>query len=192
MLAEDEEEPVAEVEHPEPSRRGAPDRGGAGCREHEEPSRSPLAPAEEAAALYDQSSDELDLDLPELDDEPAPAEAPSDEHPAVEPEGTTPLEPPIESLDTVEHPFHEEIVDDEEPHDEAAPSDEYAVEEPPAPDARGRARPGACGRGTLRSTPRGTRRSGEDVLADTPEFLKDAPEDDELWFEQGEPKDFDF
>jgi len=32
----------------------------------------------------------------------------------------------------------------------------------------------------------------EDVLADTPEFLKDAPEDDELWFEQGKPKDFDF
>jgi hypothetical protein len=34
--------------------------------------------------------------------------------------------------------------------------------------------------------------SDEDVLADTPEFLKDAPEDDELWFEQGKPKDFDF
>ncbi len=34
--------------------------------------------------------------------------------------------------------------------------------------------------------------AGEDVLADTPDFLRDAPEDDELWFEQGEPKDFDF
>ena len=32
----------------------------------------------------------------------------------------------------------------------------------------------------------------EDVLEETPEFLRDAPEDDELWFEQGEPKDFDF
>ena len=30
------------------------------------------------------------------------------------------------------------------------------------------------------------------MLADTPEFLRDAPEDDELWFEQGKPKDFDF
>ena len=30
------------------------------------------------------------------------------------------------------------------------------------------------------------------MLADTPEFLRDAPEDDELWFEQGQPKDFDF
>lgn len=31
-----------------------------------------------------------------------------------------------------------------------------------------------------------------DVLEDTPEFLEDAPEDDELWFEQKPPKDFDF
>lgn len=32
----------------------------------------------------------------------------------------------------------------------------------------------------------------EDVLEETPDFLREQPEDDELWFEQGEPKDFDF
>jgi hypothetical protein len=32
----------------------------------------------------------------------------------------------------------------------------------------------------------------DDVLEETPEFLRDAPEDEELWFEQGEPQDFDF
>ncbi len=32
----------------------------------------------------------------------------------------------------------------------------------------------------------------EDVLEDTPDFLEDAPEDDELWFEQKPPTDFDF
>ena len=32
----------------------------------------------------------------------------------------------------------------------------------------------------------------EDVLEETPEFLRDTPEDERLWFEQGEPKDFDF
>ncbi|MGN6276325.1 MAG: hypothetical protein ACTHNP_10430 [Solirubrobacterales bacterium] len=32
----------------------------------------------------------------------------------------------------------------------------------------------------------------EDVLEDTPDFLEDAPEDDDLWFEQRPPKDFDF
>ena len=31
----------------------------------------------------------------------------------------------------------------------------------------------------------------EDVLEDTPDFLEDAPEDDDLWFEQKPPKDFD-
>jgi hypothetical protein len=29
------------------------------------------------------------------------------------------------------------------------------------------------------------------VLEDTPTFLEDAPEDDDLWFEQKPPKDFD-
>ncbi|HET6999415.1 MAG TPA: hypothetical protein VFI03_12605 [Solirubrobacterales bacterium] len=32
----------------------------------------------------------------------------------------------------------------------------------------------------------------EDVLEDTPEFLEESPEDDNLWFEQKPPKDFDF
>lgn len=41
----------------------------------------------------------------------------------------------------------------------------------------------------------GSRRSsrkGEDVLDETPDFLEEAPEDDQLWFEQKPPKDFDF
>jgi hypothetical protein len=32
----------------------------------------------------------------------------------------------------------------------------------------------------------------EDVLEDTPEFLQDDPEEDDLWFEQKPPKDIDF
>jgi hypothetical protein len=35
-------------------------------------------------------------------------------------------------------------------------------------------------------------RRSEDLLEDTPDFLEDAPEDDQLWFEQKPPKDFDF
>ena len=81
-------------------------------------------------------------------------------------------EAPIESLDTVEHPFPEE-----EPGDgPAGEQPEDAVEDD---DRSARSEPERAG-------------DDEDVLADTPEFLKDAPEDDELWFEQGEPKDFDF
>ena len=36
------------------------------------------------------------------------------------------------------------------------------------------------------------RNSDEDVLEETPDFLEEAPEDDQLWFEQKPPKDFDF
>ena len=36
------------------------------------------------------------------------------------------------------------------------------------------------------------RRRDEDVLEETPDFLEETPEDDELWFEQKPPKDFDF
>jgi hypothetical protein len=137
---------------------------------------------EEPPTFFDQAQEEgteTDLAL-SLDEERGAEEPPSEEHPAHEPEGAMPLEPPIESLDTVEHPFPDEITDTEEPHEEAAPSDEHAVpEEEPAP-------------GAERPDEEGSDESDEDVLADTPDFLKDQPEDDELWFEQGEPKDFDF
>jgi hypothetical protein len=35
-------------------------------------------------------------------------------------------------------------------------------------------------------------RRDDDVLEETPDFLEESPEDDELWFEQKPPKDFDF
>jgi hypothetical protein len=35
-------------------------------------------------------------------------------------------------------------------------------------------------------------RTDEDVLEETPDFLEETPEDDQLWFEQKPPKDFDF
>ena len=48
-----------------------------------------------------------------------------------------------------------------------------------------------------RAAPRHERRrreaaSDEDVLEETPDFLEETPEDDQLWFEQKPPKDFDF
>ena len=76
-------------------------------------------------------------------------------------------EPPIESFDTVEHHFEGAI----EETGAAEVVEGELEQEAPAPD-----------QGTAE----------EDVLEETPEFLRDQPEDDELWFEQGEPKDFDF
>ena len=84
---------------------------------------------------------------------------------AVEPLPPEPAEPPIESLDTVEHHYADAIEDTGEAE---VVEGELADEEE---EAEG---------------------DDEDVLEETPEFLRDQPEDDELWFEQGEPKDFDF
>jgi hypothetical protein len=145
----------------------------------EQPAEEP--PVGEATSFYDQGADEgMDTDLDLTPEEEAAAEEPpSEEHPVDQPEGAVPLEPPIESLDTVEHPFPEEITESEEPHEESPPSDEHAVEEESA-------------QAEAPEEGEGSDEGDEDVLADTPEFLKDQPEDDELWFEQGEPKDFDF
>jgi hypothetical protein len=40
--------------------------------------------------------------------------------------------------------------------------------------------------------PEAARRDDDDVLEETPDFLEESPEDDQLWFEQKPPKDFDF
>ena len=37
-----------------------------------------------------------------------------------------------------------------------------------------------------------SRRRVEDVLEETPDFLRDTPEQERLWFEQQPPRDFDF
>ena len=42
------------------------------------------------------------------------------------------------------------------------------------------------------AAPAEKRGSDEDVLEETPDFLEEAPEDDQLWFEQKPPEDFDF
>lgn len=153
-------------------------------------------PAEELTTVYDETADsgqepdqlEMEPGLAEVEpaepppDEPEPAEPPPDEPEPAEPppdepeaedrdpadqpeEAASSAPPPVESLDTVEH----EITDEEAEHDDRAAHE-----------------PG--------SEPDPERKAGgaDDPLADTPEFLRDAPEDDELWFEQGEPKDFDF
>ncbi len=94
------------------------------------------------------------------------------DEPAIDPAAAPPPapEPPIESLDTVEHHFEGAIPDTADSEAvEAEVVDGEIVEEEDDEDSE-----------------------DEDVLEETPEFLRDQPEDDELWFEQGEPKDFDF
>ncbi len=117
-------------------------------------------PEPSGGAFYDQREDE-----PPAADEPAPAEGGTDE-------------PPIESLDTVEHPFEGQIEDTGEAE---------AVEQPSTAEEQQLTDEEEVVEGELAEEG-----EGDDVLEETPEFLRDQPEDDELWFEQGEPKDFDF
>jgi hypothetical protein len=139
---------------------------------------APIAPPSEPAAPEEEEQGGTEETPPE----PAePAEPAAREHPV--PESLEDV--PIESLETVEHPFPDELTEHE--------STEHAAEPPPAEPEGETEGPAAPGGGE--SPPEEAEGEGEgddDVLADTPDFLKDAPEDDELWFEQGEPKDFDF
>ena len=164
-----------------PSRPGEPDfpeheggsaeqsGNGAVADAHVEPEEHEAAEAQ--TTIYEEphaAEPELgELDLEAEEELPPPEPVASEEAS----EAAAP-ETPIEALDTVEHqmPEHEvEPAEEPRPSEEQpeAGSDEEASEEPEADQS-------------------------EDMLADTPDFLKDAPEDDELWFEQGKPKDFDF
>jgi hypothetical protein len=112
-------------------------------------------------------SEELDnaLEAPLTEEHPAPAPL-TDEHevPAPAPPADE-LEAPAPTA-TPAAPLFDQEEDDEPARDEREQRAEHDVLEPKEP-------------------------GHEDVLEDTPDFLEDAPEDDELWFEQRPPKDFD-
>lgn len=87
---------------------------------------------------------------------------------ALEAPATEPEEPEPEPEEPEPEPEYEE-----EPDSEELP----LAEEESAP--------------TAEAEPEASHREEEDVLEETPDFLEDS-EDDQLWFEQKPPKDFDF
>lgn len=160
-----------------PSRPGEPDFPGAGAEG--EPAESSLETGE-SVAVEEQEPPAAVPPAPE----PSTAEETLAPETGEEPAAAVPAgQPPIESLDTVEHPFEGAIEDtgEAEPIDEPLPGEQPAGDAPPTGEEE-------VVEGEV-TDPEG---DGEDVLEETPEFLRDQPEDDELWFEQGEPKDFDF
>jgi hypothetical protein len=161
---------------------------------------------EERHAIAEQPTELFDVEA-EMGTEDAPAPAvetpsPSDEEiaeaEAAEPR-LTPVEPPTEIYASrTEAPADatEEKEEDEDFWSEQRLSDELdqALEAPlveedePAPPPPAAPEPQEPKQQVDYDPDTGH----EDVLEDTPEFLEDAPEDDELWFEQKPPKDFDF
>ena len=140
------------------------------------PEQSPVTDPPEApeSSIFDAEDfdvGDLDLDLGEeeelpsgsLEGEPAPAKEP-----------TLPVEPPA-AAPTTDH--------DLPPAPVAPPPAPPPVEEPPAPAPTEGGPPG---------TEKGASPPDEDLLEETPDFLQSAPEGEDLWFEQGPPRDFDF
>ncbi len=165
-----EPEPVAPEPEPEPEPEmpaddELPDAAVPLAREL----RAIVDPPPETGEAAIAADDDLDLDLDLELDEPEPVASEPTPTPASE-------QPPVESFDTVEHHFEGAI---EDTGDVEVVEGEIAEEPLTGEDEQiaGREEDGE---------------EDEDVLEETPEFLRDQPEDDELWFEQGSPKDFDF
>lgn len=94
-------------------------------------------------------------------------------------------EAPVEELEPEEAPQPDEAPepdDDEQDFDEEDGELEDEDEQPDFEDEQTE----------LIEEPRPKAGTEEDVLEGTPDFLEQTPEDDELWFEQKPPKDFDF
>jgi hypothetical protein len=174
---------------------------------------------EERHAIAEQPTELFDVEA-EMGTEDAPppsveATGPTDEEVAeAEPEAAepklTPVEPPTEIYAArTEAPADaaEEEEEDEDFWSEQRLSDELdqaleapVVEEDQAPPAPTEQPPAPAEPAATSGEPEEPKQQvdydpdtgHEDVLEDTPEFLEESPEDDELWFEQKPPKDFDF
>jgi hypothetical protein len=171
---------------------------------------------EERHAIAEQPTELFDVEaeIGTEDAPPAEAPSPSDEEiaevEAAEPK-LAPVEPPTEIHASRAAAPADDVAEDEEDEDfwsdqrlsdeldqalEAPPAeeDEEPVPEAPAaeePISEEQEQPEAAAE-PEQKTNYDPDTGHEDVLEDTPEFLEDAPEDDELWFEQKPPKDFDF
>jgi hypothetical protein len=168
-----------------PEQEGAAEQSGNGVAREGAVAEAPVAPEAPEAPTPPPVEGEH-VEEPYEPDEQDAAEAQT----AIYDEAAS--EPPIETLDTVEHALPEqeaepEAAPAEEPGPEPAEEPEPSEEEPEPSEEE----PGPAAEGEEASE-EGESEQEDDVLADTPEFLRDAPEDDELWFEQGKPKDFDF
>lgn len=153
------------------------------------------APPVEAPSPSDEEIADVEAAEPKL----APVEPPTEIH-------ATRTEAPADDLpeeeedeefwseqrlsDELDQALEAPLEEDEEPPAEAPRSEETISEEHERPAAK--AEPEAGPAEPEAQVDYDPDTGHEDVLEDTPDFLEDAPEDDELWFEQKPPKDFDF
>jgi len=208
---------IADLQEPPPSAPGEsapeveePAEEESPAMEHEAVPGAPSVPApipepeisagpttEEREAIAEQPTEMYDIEE-EIAASSQP-EAPSEEE-LVEEEIDEPRLAPVDPLAALDDDAPEPLIEDDEDDDfwdekrlsdeldqaleapvEVEKEEEEAVfepEQPPTEEPEAEERPPA-GR-------------DEDVLEETPDFLEETPEDDQLWFEQKPPKDFDF
>jgi hypothetical protein len=159
------DEELVEEEIAEP--RLAPTDPLAGLAETEEAEVSVQGPAPDDDDEYDDEDDAFWNEQRLSDELDQALEAPRD----AEPEPAAEIEP---------EPEPEPEIDEPAESDEGPESEEYE-----APETAEEPEP------TAESEPASAHHE-EDVLEETPDFLEETPEDDQLWFEQKPPKDFDF
>ena len=211
-------EPAAVDEAPAPEAEEAPAVEEHPAQEHEAIADSGHS-TEERHAIAEQPTEMFDVQG-QFEDAATEADAPSDED-LVEAGLAEPRLAPVDPLPQAEEEpadefdefFSEQRLSDELnqaleaplPDEPSAPATEeetalYDVEvvEPDYPEPEPEASeengpPAAAGQENEDDEePPATADHRDDVLEDTPEFLEDAPEDDNLWFEQKPPKDIDF
>lgn len=158
------DEELVEEEIAEP--RLAPTDPLAGLAETEEAEVSVQGPAPDDDDEYDDEDDAFWNEQRLSDELDQALEAPREAEP--EPVAEIEPEPEPEIGESAAEP-DEESESEEYEAPETAEEPEAAVESEPAP-----------------------AHHEEDVLEETPDFLEETPEDDQLWFEQKPPKDFDF
>ncbi len=157
------DEELVEEEISEP--RLAPTDPLAGLEETEEAEVSVQGPAPDDDDEYDDEDDAFWNEQRLSDELDQALEAPREAEPAAEVE----TEPEPETEEPAELADGSESESEEYEAPETAEEPEPVAESEPAP-----------------------ARHEEDVLEETPDFLEETPEDDQLWFEQKPPKDFDF
>jgi hypothetical protein len=188
--------PPPQESAPEPE---APAEEESPAMEHEtvveppEPKISTGPTTEEREAIAEQPTEMYDIEE-ELSS--SQAEAPSEEE-LVEEEMEEPRLAPVDPLAALDEdaPKPRFVEDDEDDDfwDEKRLSDELdQALEAPAEDEEETAvfEPESTPEPEVEEKPAAG--PDEDVLEETPDFLEEAPEDDQLWFEQKPPKDFDF
>lgn len=185
---------IADLQEPPPAPSDAP-----------APSDEPDGPStEERHAIAEQPTElfEVEEELAAGDGPPSPTDEELVEEEIAEPR-LAPTDP-LAGLDEADGgevsiegpaPADDEADEDEDFWDERRLSDELdqALEAPsePDPEPAEEPEPEADEEPPEQAEAEAPHRD-EDVLEETPDFLEETPEDDELWFEQKPPKDFDF